>query len=76
MIKLALQVNLSCVLSGYAPQSGLTAEDKTMLYDDLLVTFMLIKIIVSFLHAVTSMEILEQMKLVMKAHMDGMVLAI
>ena len=37
--KLALEINLSCVLSGYTPQSGLTAEDKTMFYDDLLATF-------------------------------------
>ena len=46
-----------------------------MFYDYLLATSVGIKIAVSFLHAVTSMEILEKMKLVMKAYMGGMVLA-
>ena len=39
VIKLALEINLPCVLSGYTPQPVLIAEDKTMFYDDLLATF-------------------------------------
>ena len=36
MLKLAFEGNILCVLSCYAPQSGLTVEEKTKFYDDLL----------------------------------------
>lgn len=75
VLKLTFEGNLLCVLSGYTSQSGPTVGDKTVFYDYVLATSVGIKIAVSFLHAVTSMEILEQMKLVMKAYMGGMVLA-
>ena len=35
MLKLAFEGNILCVLSCYAPQSGLTVEEKTKFYDDL-----------------------------------------
>ena len=75
VLKLALEGNLLCVLSDYTPHSGLTVEDKTIFCDYLLATSVGMKIVVPFLHAVTSMEISEPMKLVMKAYIDIMGLA-
>lgn len=46
-----------------------------MFCDDLLATSLGMKIVVSFLHVVTSMEILEPMNLVMRRYMGGLVLA-